>query len=184
LAPAPVILSGPIVPSTDSGGQIQSTKRAPTYDELLAILNIPPSLSERPKGNVDIRIAWGKWKGYQSAQSLYYRIKNGKTWTFSAITADTIIELFVSKTVYHRNYKKLFPRVSQFPDLVSWLEQEEEGPSAMDVWGVDKSFYTFVDLERLLDKLEEKKEKKGKRKAENSGEGKSHKKAKKASGSH
>ena len=94
------------------------------------------------------------------------------------MSADDIVELFVSKSVYHRNYRKLFPRARNFTALESWLKQEDDGPMDSDIWDEEKGLYSFGDLERLLDKLE--KVKKSKRKADDEGK-KSHKKLKKGS---
>ena len=183
LAPAPVISLPPTTQSTTSpnqhsGGRTRPSANNPFCDNLMAALDIPATLAERPKGNVDVRIAWGKYKGIQAAQSLYYHMKNDRTWTLPLVTADDIYELFVSKTVYHRNYKKSFPRARKFSVLESWLDQEEDAVMDDDLWDEVKSVYTFADLDRLLDKLEKKKVKKGKRKAEDEGVEKSHKKKK------
>jgi hypothetical protein len=105
-------------------------------------------------------------------------MKKEGIWTLPPVTADDIVELFVSKSVWHGNYKKQFPRVRQFPIVEAWLEQEDEAPADADVWNEVKCLYTFADLKDLLDM----KEKKGKRKADNSDKGKkSHKKSKKTS---
>jgi len=62
--------------------------------------------------------------------------------------------------------------------MVEWLENGEGKPDDIDVWGVEKSNYTFKDL---IDYLEQTKEKgKGKKKKvadkKEKGEKKSHKK--------
>jgi len=182
LAPShvlPLQLDQPTTSHERSGGRTRPSANNSLRDDLLIALNIPETLSDRPKGTVDIRLAWGKYQGIRSAQGLYYRMKNDGTWTEPPVSADDIIELFVSKSVFHRNYRKLFPRAEKFPVLKAWLEQGSNAPLDSDV----KSLYTFLDLQKNLEGLE-KKVKKGKRKADNGGgEGKSHKKSKKASSS-
>ena len=166
-----------------SGGRTRPSANNPFRDNLMIRLDIPESLSKCPKGNVDIHLAWGKYKGIQAAQGLYYRMKNDGTWAEPPISIDDIMELFVSKTVFHRNYWKLFPLVTKFPALEAWLEQGSDAPLDGDVWVDVKTVYTFADLQKNLERLE-KKVKKGKRKADDDGgEGKSHKKLKKAFGS-
>jgi hypothetical protein len=47
--------------------------------------------------------------------------------------------------------KKYFSKVSNHPLLMEWLENEpEDCPSDLDVWGVQKSSYTFKDLDVYL----------------------------------
>ena len=184
ITPSPALApnSSALTTSNDcSRGRTRPSANNPFRDNLITILNIPKSLSERPKGNVDIRLAWGKYQGIQAAKSLFYRMKNDGTWTESQVLADDIVELFVSKTVFHRSYQRLFPQASNFPELKAWLEQGLDAPSDRDVWDNVKSIYTFADLEKILERLE-KKVKKAKRKADEEGaEGKSHKKTKNAS---
>jgi hypothetical protein len=164
-----------------SGGRTRPSANNPLRNTLIATLNIPESLTDRPKGAVDIRLAWSKFDAIQAALRLYYHMKKDYTWTQALVSADDIVELFVSKTVFHRNYKKLFPRAQKFPALKAWLDASEDAPSDGDVWDNVKSVYTFVDLQRNLEGLE-KREKKGKRKADDGNdERKSHKKFKKAS---
>ena len=70
------------------------------------------------------------------------------TWAGRKLTAVDLIELFVSKSFWHSHIKKYFSKVSNYPMLVEWLENEpEDRPSDVDVWGVQKSSYTFKDLD-------------------------------------
>ena len=36
-----------------------------------------------------------------------------------------LIQLFVSKSFWHLHYKPLFSKVSNSPDMVAWLEDDE-----------------------------------------------------------
>src|SRR5271168_206541 len=36
------------------------------------------------------------------------------------------------------------------PEMVEWLEERRNGPSDMDIWGHEKSYYTFSDLMKWL----------------------------------
>ena len=58
--------------------------------------------------------------------------------------------------------KKYFLRVSNFPLLVEWLENEpEDWPPDADIRGVQKSSYTFKDLDGYFDQAVGKGKKKG-----------------------
>ena len=69
--------------------------------------------------------------------------------------------------------------------MVEWLENGEDKPSDLDVWGIEKSNYTFKDLIGYLEQAKEKKKGKGKKKMkvadkeDKDDEKKSHKKTKK-----
>ena len=55
-----------------------------------------------------------------------------------------IIKLFVLKTFFHSHYKRYFPKVTEHEDMVAWLRGDET--CDVDVWGVKKNVYTFMDL--------------------------------------
>ena len=91
-----------------------------------------------------------------------------------------LVELFVSKSFWHSHVNKYCSQVSDHPLMVEWLENGEDKPFDLDVWGVEKSNYTFKDLIAYLEQVK----KKGKRKAkvadkEDKDQKKSHKKDKK-----
>ncbi|KAF8218558.1 hypothetical protein L208DRAFT_1350247, partial [Tricholoma matsutake] len=62
-----------------------------------------------------------------------------------------IIQLFISKSFFHSHYKKFFSKVSNYPDLVDWLEGDPGAPSDEDLWGEKKASYMFKDLETFLE---------------------------------
>ena len=82
-------------------------------------------------------------------------------WVGDKLTAVELVELFVSKSFWHSHVKKYCSQVSDHPLMVEWLENGEDKPSDLDVWGVEKSNYTFKDLIAYLKQAE----KKGKKKA-------------------
>ena len=62
-----------------------------------------------------------------------------------------LVKLFVSKSFWHSHVKKYCPQVSDHPLMVEWLENGEDKPPDLEVWGVDKSNYTFKDLIAYLE---------------------------------
>lgn len=148
-------------------------------NQIIDLLNIPKALTIRPKV-VDLRFAYAKYEGYLKAQADMYRMITAGTWPLKSLTTDELIEIFVSKSVWHANYSKLFPKVKDHSDLVRWLLNDEGAPSNVDVFGVAKQVYTFKDLQAFLDTTSSRVEK---RKARGSVGESSRKKEKKASGS-
>ena len=98
------------------------------------------------------------------------------SWTGDKLSSLNLIELFVSKSFWHSHVKKYFSKVSDHPLLVAWLENSEDGPSDLEVWGIKKSSYNFKDLDAYLLQKSGKGKKKGKAVEK---EKKGHKKAKK-----
>jgi len=130
--------------------------------QIIAYLNISAMLTSRPKF-VEIRVAYAKYLGVLSAQKdMNHMIADG-IWPFKVLNADTLVEIFVSKSVWYSHYIKIFPRAQKFPELLKWLESGEGAPSGGSIFGVEKQTYTFKDLKNVLEVLEanvHKKEKK------------------------
>jgi hypothetical protein len=151
----------------------------------VALLKISAKLVIRP-ATVDLRLAYAKYLGYLDAYAKMYQIITDGSWTLKTLTNVELIEVFVSKSVWHGSYSKLFPKVKTFPPLKKWLEGGPDAPSNMDVFGVEKQLYTFKDLKDVLENLEERAKKtkrkvsdtvqKGssKRKEKSTGKGKEH----------
>jgi hypothetical protein len=110
-------------------------------------------------------------------------------WPLRTPTSEELIEIFVSRSIWHGSYCVTFSRTLAFPDVVMWLEKDPDALSNVAIFGVEKHVYTFSDLKGLLDRLEGKRSKKskGKRKAQESededGSRKRQKKSSKASSS-
>jgi hypothetical protein len=83
----------------------------------------------------------------------FNKMKSTGTWptTCPQPTATDIIEIFISKSMWHQYYVACFSNISKYPDMVEWLEEEgEDRPSSVDVWGFQKTSYTFADLKKWL----------------------------------
>lgn len=73
------------------------------------------------------------------------------TWTGRKLTSVDLIELFISKSFWHSHVRKYFGKVSNYPLLVDWLDNEsQDRPPDLEVQGVEKSSYTFKDLDGYL----------------------------------
>ncbi len=82
-----------------------------------------------------------------------------------------LIQLFISKLFWHSHYKPLFFKVSNSPDMVAWLEGDENRATDKVLWGFQKSIYQYKDLKEYLEKKEKKKGK-GRAKANEGGSNK------------
>ncbi|KAF8231171.1 hypothetical protein L208DRAFT_1278326, partial [Tricholoma matsutake] len=61
-------------------------------------------------------------------------------------TKTNIIELFVSKSFFYSHYKHYFPKVAKHDEMISWLSEDEDQLCDVDLWGIKKEAYTFMDL--------------------------------------
>ncbi len=120
-------------------------------DKLVMALEIPPQLANHTdKGLQD---AWKKYKAYLDATK-----KLDELWDagqlrnlFDRKPVQTDLKnLFKGKTQWHETYHKTFPRLDEYPEMVAWLENQEDKQPAIDLWGVKKSNYTFADLKSWL----------------------------------
>lgn len=117
--------------------------------QLIALLKISPSLTSRGR-TTDLRHAYLRYKGVYQAQTDLNRLVSEKIWTHPT-TLDQIITIFVSKTAWYDYYAKLFPLVKDGSPLMKWLENGDEAPRGVDVFGVEKPQYMFKDLRALID---------------------------------
>src|SRR5215475_1025975 len=121
--------------------------------QLMSLLNIPKSLTVRGR-NLDIRLAYAKYKATHQALDDMHRMKIEGTWPLGNINTRAVIEVFVSKSTWHAYYDPLFSRSLKYPPLVKWLENAPDANPAHEVWGEEKTSYSLEDLSRLLDYLD------------------------------
>ncbi|KAF8226428.1 hypothetical protein L208DRAFT_1211032, partial [Tricholoma matsutake] len=65
-------------------------------------------------------------------------------------THEQVIETMQSKTFWYNYICKYFPCVAEHSHMVAWLEDNEDVPSDLEVWKVEKGQYGFVDLHEFL----------------------------------
>jgi hypothetical protein len=142
------------------------------------LLGIPPYLGDR--SDHGLHVSYQKYKAYLEASQTYERMLADGSWTGDKLSAVNLIELFLSKSFWHSHVKKYFAQVSNHPLMVEWLENgPQDRPSSLEVWGIEKTSYTFKDLKGYLEQADRKGKKKAKVMDKHSGEKKDHKKAKK-----
>lgn len=118
---------------------------------LLAQLDIDPSVLQSTLESSDkgIRTSYLKYQSHLQADStLKQKILDG-TWVGRKPTATELIELFVSKSMWHSHYS-LFGQVSNYPLLKKWLDNETDAPGDFEVWGYEKLSYNFKDMKDYM----------------------------------
>jgi hypothetical protein len=91
------------------------------------------------------------------------------TWPLKKPSATEMFECFISKTTWFSYYRPGFTKVSSYPVMAKWLENQEDAPSALDAWEIEKPNYTFKDLIDFVNNDGVMPNKAGKRKAKDEG---------------
>jgi hypothetical protein len=138
-----------------ASASIQSSRRSSSVDvssystELMVHLNISLSLADRSQRS--LRHSYAKYKAFLAAiPVLDAKWKNNELPFARKPTHEQVIETMQSKTFWYDYIRKFFPRVAEYPNMVAWLENEDDGPSDIEVWGVEKTQYGFIDLDVWL----------------------------------
>jgi hypothetical protein len=134
-----------------ASASIPSARRSSSIDtvsystELMVHLDIPSALADRSQRS--LRHSYAKYKAFLAALPvLEMKWENGELPYQRKPTNEQVIETMQSKTFWYDYIRKYFPRVSEYAEMVAWLENAEDASSDLDVWGVEKAQYGFVDL--------------------------------------
>ncbi|KAF8870855.1 hypothetical protein BD779DRAFT_1454802, partial [Infundibulicybe gibba] len=151
---------------------------APSPQDILSeMFDIEDSIRLRIPGT--LFSAYAKYKAYQILiSSLNARIA-ASDWVGRRPIKRVLVEIFISHSMWQKYYEKTFPYLSQYPDMVSWLEVEKQQDTEVNlgVWGVSQMEYSFTDLIKwLANGGTLKVDRKGKGKAKEADETRSHKK--------
>ena len=135
-------------------------------NELIALLNIPEHLTQ-PFKNPGLRVNYARYKACLMAQETLNQKIRGGTWPADTKkpTMTQIIELFVSKTYWHKYMNPGFNDIAHYPIVKEWLEDMEGGPDESEVWGTVQTSYSFADLQREKERRQQQTKGKGKGKA-------------------
>lgn len=114
----------------------------------MAHLNIPAHLADRK--DFSLGVGYQKYLGFlQAKKTLDTMVQEGR-WTGKTPTTTDLIEIFISKSMWHEHYRTNFKNVAQYPLMVQWLEGGDNKPGDLEVWGIAKTSYTFKDLSAWL----------------------------------
>ena len=118
-----------------------------TKKDLITALDIDPNLCDEEAGDKGLLNSYSKWKAIKAA----YKKMQGMSWNGPKPTYGMIIALFVSTSMFYSHYK-YFNDAVKHPEMLEWLEGRQNGPSDVDIWGKEKSYYTFSDLIKWVDR--------------------------------
>jgi hypothetical protein len=113
-------------------------------DELIRMLQVPAHLTDR--SDATLQVAYARLKAHAQAQLTLSEMVTAGTWRGPKPAAAQLAELFISKSAWFQFYCKAFRKISNFPDMILWLEDAPEAGTSMDVWGFQKNRYGFTDL--------------------------------------
>jgi hypothetical protein len=116
--------------------------------DIVTLLGIPLDLTNR--NNNSLRVAYEKFVAHARAFKTMQLMVSQGTWKRKRLTGTELVELFVSKSMWFRYFSPNFSKVSNFADMILWLEDDDGCPSDLAVWGFEKSTYNFKDLAKYL----------------------------------
>lgn len=133
--------------ASTSADVAEANASAPSKKELITALDIDLDLCDEEAGDKGLIHSYRKWKAIKAA----YKKMQGMSWNGPKPTYGTIISLFVSSSMFYSHYK-YFNDAVKHPEMLEWLEKRQDGPSDVDIWGKEKSYYTFSDLIKWVNK--------------------------------
>ena len=115
-------------------------------------LDIDPALTHQTDSS--LRIWYKKYNTYNKAVAKMMQMKAANTWTLEDIGRTELINLFAGQSYWHSHVSGAFSDIQNHKSMVEWLEQEEgdEEPPYLEVWHLQKSSYTFKDLDKEYQK--------------------------------
>jgi hypothetical protein len=124
-------------------------------------LDIPEHLVDRSSSG--LRVSYSKYLAYIDAQKALAKVVADGKWKLpKKPTGENLIEVFISKSAFFKNYQPYFPRIPDYPALHLWFMNGEDVPTDMEAWGFQKNVYVFKDLEDYFVEADKKKGKVGK----------------------
>ena len=115
--------------------------------QIIHLLDIPVQLTG--SGEAPLPLAYQKYLAYLNACSAFDEMVSKGLWTIKRPTRTDLVEVFASKSYFHSHYRPNFSKVADYPEMKAWLEGDPESVD-VDVWGVKKTNYSFIDLKEWL----------------------------------
>ena len=124
--PAPISI--PSHPTPSSTVTLDSMK-----GQLATLLGVPLHLVGA--GDVSLQKAYQKYKAFLAAvHTAEQLVAKGKL--DRKPTQGDVMTLFASKSFFHSHYKRIFPKVADYPDMEAWLEEKPDCLDNVAVWGL------------------------------------------------
>jgi hypothetical protein len=97
-----------------------------------------------------IRLYYKRYKAVLAATLKYEGMHKSKDWDASFIpTTIDIIKIVTSRTMWYSHYK-MFEKVSRYPELVEWLDETEDAPGDVELWGFESEVYQWGHLQAFI----------------------------------
>jgi hypothetical protein len=97
-----------------------------------------------------IRLYYKCYKAVLAATLKYEGMQKSKDWDASFIpTTIDIIKIVTSRTMWYSHYK-MFEKVSRYPELVEWLDETEDAPGDVELWGFESEVYQWGHLQAFI----------------------------------
>ncbi|KAF8805712.1 hypothetical protein BYT27DRAFT_7103959 [Phlegmacium glaucopus] len=90
-----------------------------------------------------------KYNAWNDAVARLDGLRSANQWTLPDIGRTELINLFSGRAYWHSHIKKGFRDIHNYKLMVEWLERDvddDDEPSDLKVWHLEKSHYTFKDL--------------------------------------
>lgn len=97
-----------------------------------------------------IRLYYKRYKAVLAAILKYEGMHKSKDWDASFIpTTIDIIKIVTSRTMWYSHYK-MFEKVSRYPELGEWLDETEDAPGDVELWGFESEVYQWGHLQAFI----------------------------------
>ena len=132
----------------------------------MTLLNIPSHLlRDSSRSDAGLHLYYNKYQACLKALSVSESMDAAGAWEIKKPSDTETVELFIGKTMWHDHLKKQFSRVPKYPEMLQWLNDEEDVLPDIELWGEEKTSYNFKDLKNWLDDKDKRGKVKGKGKA-------------------
>src|ERR1700742_377915 len=121
-------------------------------EELMALLGIPQHLSARTDSSS--RFGYRKYKAYLDAHQQLLKMISDGSWPGKKPSSADLIEIFVSKSMWFLHYKPAFSNITEYPQMVKWLEDSFDKNTDLEVWGVEKKACNAKTTKTLIQKFQ------------------------------
>jgi hypothetical protein len=120
--------------------------------EVSQLLNIPNHLLRGGKGEGGLIFNYNKYKACIQAISMAESMANSGEWPIRRPSETEIVELFIGKSMWYSHFKKTFSRVPKYPQMLKWLNEDDDALPTIDLWGEEKGSFSFTDLKKWMDR--------------------------------
>jgi hypothetical protein len=91
---------------------------------------------------------YARYLALLEAQNKFKEINKNGTWPVGLRKPNgtDIKHLFIGKSTWHDSWSKTFPHLNAYPEMVKWLNEEDDALEDQELWGSNLSGYHFPEL--------------------------------------